>query len=98
MVVNAFFVAVLRLADLVLSIYTWVIIIRCIISWVMPIPYHPVARFFYRVTEPVLAPLRRIIPPIGGLDLSPLVAILLIYFLQTLIYYTLRSYLAYPAF
>jgi len=49
-------------------------------------------RFVYRVTEPVLGPLRRIIPPIGNIDISPIVAIFIIYFLQTLIYYTLRNF------
>ncbi len=68
--------------DVVLRLYTWVIIIRAIISWVNPDPYNPIVQFLYRVTEPVLRPIRRVLPPMGGIDLSPLVALLLIYFLQ----------------
>ncbi|NPA39967.1 MAG: YggT family protein [Thermodesulfobacteria bacterium] len=92
MVLDAFVVALLKLADLLLTIYIWLIIIRCVISWFFPFSFHPAVRFVYRVTEPVLGPLRRIIPPIGNIDISPIVAIFIIYFLQTLIYYTLRNY------
>lgn len=79
--IRAFF----QLLDLVLTIYIWLIIARAIISWVNPSPYHPVVRFLYRFTEPVLAPLRKIIPPIAGLDLTPLIVIFFIYFLQNLL-------------
>ncbi|QER41735.1 YggT family protein [Thermodesulfobacterium sp. TA1] len=82
-----------QLIDLFLSVYVWIIIARCIISWVNPYPYHPVVRFLYRVTEPVLAPARRIIPPIAGLDLSPIAVIFLIYFIQNLMQYLLVRYL-----
>lgn len=63
-----------------LSLYTWVIIIRALLSWVNPDPYNPLVRMLVAVTEPVLRPLRRLLPPhrMGGLDLSPLVAILLL--------------------
>jgi YggT family protein len=66
-----------------LTVYIWVIVIRALISWVSPDPYNPIVRFLYRVTEPVLRPVRRILPISGmGIDFSPLIAILIIYVLR----------------
>jgi YggT family protein len=75
--------AVARILDIVLGIYMWVIIIRALISWVNPDPYNPIVQMLYRVTEPVLNRIRRVIPAYSiGFDLSPIVAILAIIFLQ----------------
>jgi YggT family protein len=73
-----------------LSLYTWVIIIRALISWVSPDPANPIVRLLARLTEPVLAPLRRLLPPrsTGGLDLSPILAILAIQLVRYTIVYT----------
>ncbi len=82
-VVSQFFVAVARLVDLVLVAYMWIIIARALLSWVNPDPYNPVVRFLYRVTEPVLRPVRRRLPTMQmGLDLSPMIVLLGIYFLK----------------
>jgi YggT family protein len=72
-----------KILDVVLSLYTWVIIIRALLSWVNPDPYNPIVQFLYRATEPVLRPVRRWLP-FGnfGIDLSPIVVILAIMFLQ----------------
>ena len=71
---------VVRLIMLVLDIYTWVIIAAAVISWVTPNPYNPVVRLLRRLTEPVLAPIRHLLPPwkTFGLDFSPMIVILLI--------------------
>jgi len=62
-----------------LDIYSFIIIIRIFISWINPDPYNLVIRFLYSVTDPVLNPMRRIIPPIGGMiDISPMIVLLLI--------------------
>ena len=74
--------ALAQVLDMALSLYMWAIIIRALLSWVNPDPYNPIVRFFYGITEPVLARIRRVLPPIGGIDLSPLVAILAIVFLK----------------
>ncbi len=75
--------ALAKIIDIGLTIYMWIIIGRALISWVNPDPYNPIVTFLYRVTEPVLAPIRRWIPPRGmGIDISPIVVILVIYFLQ----------------
>ena len=71
---------IVRLIMLVLDLYTWVIIAAAVISWVTPNPYNPVVRLLRRLTEPVLAPVRQLLPPwkTFGLDFSPLVVILVI--------------------
>ena len=68
--------SVLRLVHLFLRIYFFIIIAYVILSWISPGNYNPAANLLSSMAEPVLAPLRRLIPPIGGLDLSPLFAIL----------------------
>ncbi|MBI5166437.1 MAG: YggT family protein [candidate division NC10 bacterium] len=68
--------------NIFLTVYLWIIIIRAVISWVNPNPWNPIVQFLYRSTEPVLQPIRRLLPIGGGIDFSPLVAILGIYFLQ----------------
>lgn len=83
-------VMVARLLDLVLNVYMWVIIVRALISWVSPDPYNPIVKFLHRVTEPVLAPIRRwlgnMVPAMRfGMDLSPLLVIMVIMFLQSLL-------------
>jgi YggT family protein len=72
-----------KVLGVVLNIYLWVIVIRALISWVNPDPYNPIVQFLQRVTEPVLRPLRKLVPTRKlGIDLSPLIAILIIYFLE----------------
>ena len=91
-VMGNFLGAVARLLDLVLWAYLWLIIIRALLSWVNPDPWNPVVQFLTRVTEPILAPIRRRVPSWRiGIDLSPLVAILAIYFVQWFLVGTLRD-------
>lgn len=77
-----FFVAVAGVLNLVLTLYFWILIARAILSWVNPDPRNPIVRFLHNATEPVLYPVRRVLPYMGGVDLSPLVVIAVIYFLQ----------------
>lgn len=82
-VIGQFMIAVAKLVNFALWAYMWIIIIRAILSWVNPDPYNPIVRFLYMATEPVLRPIRYRLPAWQtGLDLSPLVVILIIYFLQ----------------
>jgi len=74
--------AVAYILKIVLNIYMWIIIGRALISWVNPDPYNPIVKFLYRATEPLLYRVRRVLPVMGGLDLSPLVVVLAIVFLQ----------------
>ncbi|MBI5328127.1 MAG: YggT family protein [Deltaproteobacteria bacterium] len=74
-----------------LTIYMWIIIIRALISWVNPDPYSPIVRFLYQATEPVLYPIRRKLPFMGGIDLSPIIVLLVILFLQVFLVKTLNE-------
>jgi YggT family protein len=80
-VLREFLLAAAWLLEYVLWAYMWVIIIRALLSWVNPDPWNPIVRFLYQVTEPVLRPIRRRLP-FTGIDFSPVVVILVIYFLQ----------------
>jgi YggT family protein len=74
--------AIAQVVSVVLWAYMWILIARAVISWVSPDPYNPIVRFLYRVTEPVLRPIRQRMPMAGGIDFSPMIVILAIYFLQ----------------
>jgi YggT family protein len=77
-------IAVARIIDIALTLYMWIIIIRAVLSWVNPDPYNPIVRLLYQVTEPVMALVRRWIPLRGmGIDLSPMIILLAIVFLQS---------------
>ena len=76
-----------NLLVLLLYLYTWIIIIRAVMSWMNPDPKNPLVKALYVVTEPVLKPLRALIPParLGGIDISPILAIVLIQILRYLL-------------
>ena len=72
---------------LVLNIFIFAIIIHAILSWINPDPYNPVSGILFSITRPVLEPFRSIIKPVGGLDLSPLVALIALMFIERLVVY-----------
>ena len=83
-------ISVAKIADTLLEIYKWVIIISALISWVNPDPYNPIVRFLYSVTEPVFRPIRRLIGyRLGPIDISPIIVILAIIFIQSFLVRTL---------
>ena len=86
-----FFFAVAGVLNLVLTMYLWIIIIRALLTWVNPDPRNPIVRFLHNATEPVLYPVRRALPFMGGIDLSPLVVIVAIYFLQIFLVSSLQD-------
>jgi YggT family protein len=83
----------LRLIQAVLSIYVWVLIASVVLSWLVAFnvintrnrAIYLIGDVIYRLTEPALRPIRRVLPNLGGIDLSPLVLLLGIYFLQRVI-------------
>jgi YggT family protein len=84
--------ALANLLHLLLQAYFWIIIARAVLSWVSPDPFNPIVRFLYRVTEPVLRPIRHRLPTLAiGIDLSPMVVILAIFFLDSFLISTLRD-------
>ena len=70
-----------------LGMYSWVIIAAALMTWVSPDPRNPIVMFLRRVTEPVLEPVRRMLPPwkTGGLDLSPLIVLIAIQFVERVV-------------
>jgi YggT family protein len=90
---NAFAAAALELVYSLLNLYIWVLIVNAVLSWLVAFdvvnPHNRLVRLIgdisYRLTEPALRPIRRFLPVMGGLDLSPLALIFIIYFLQSFI-------------
>ena len=91
-ILGNFIVAIAQIIGVILTILTWIIIIRALISWVNPDPYNPIVQFLYRVTEPILMPIRRILPAMGGFDLSPIVALVGIMFIRSYVVRTLIEF------
>ena len=82
--------ALATILDYALTIANWLIIIRALLSWVNPDPYNVIVQFIYKVTEPLLAPFRRLVPAYStGIDLSPIFALLAIWFLKLFLVRTL---------
>ena len=87
--------AVLDIVLIVLDLYVWLLIASAILSWLIAFNVvntrnqfvAAVAEFLYRITEPVLAPIRNILPNLGGLDISPIILILIILFIERVITY-----------
>jgi YggT family protein len=61
------------------------ILVRVLFSWIRPDPYNPFVRMIHLVTDPVLQPLRRVIPPMGMLDITPIVALILLQIIQQVV-------------
>lgn len=86
--------AVLSTIDLALGIYWWILIASAIFSWLYAFnvvnPRNQVVGmigdFLFRATEPVLRPIRRVLPDLGGIDISPIVVLLIIYFLRVFLW------------
>ncbi|MEA2115390.1 MAG: YggT family protein [Thermodesulfobacteriota bacterium] len=86
-----FILAIAKLLNFALSAYIWIVIGRAVISWVNADPYNPIVRFLIQVTDPILLRIRRYIPSMGGFDLSPMILILAIVFLQSFLVPTLTQ-------
>jgi YggT family protein len=85
-------VAFATILEYILTVANWLIIIRALLSWVNPDPYNTIVQFLYKVTEPMLAPFRRLVPAYSiGIDLSPIFALLAIWFLKLFLVRTLFS-------
>jgi YggT family protein len=83
-------IAAATILDYLLTIASWLIIIRALLSWVNPDPYNPIVQFLHRTTEPMLAPFRRLVPVYTiALDLSPIFALISIWFLKLFLVRTL---------
>ncbi len=75
-----------RFLQLLCEVLTMAILLRAILSWFSPRPTNILVNILHQITEPILAPLRRIIPRVGMLDFTPLVAILLLQLISYLLF------------
>jgi YggT family protein len=78
--------------DVFFTLLSLAILARVLLSWVRVSPYHPAVDFLYRITEPILAPLRRIIPPLGMVDISPVIALILLQIIQQILVAIIRGF------
>ena len=92
LIVANFFEAIAVVLDYGLSLYMWIVIAGAVLSWVSPDPYNPIVRFINTATEPVFYQIRKRLPVnLGGIDVSPIVVILAIVFLQTFVVQSLHG-------
>ncbi|MDI6710602.1 MAG: YggT family protein [Thermoanaerobacterales bacterium] len=68
----------IQLVNVAFQVYSWLMIARILLSWVRHDPRNPIIRFIYEITEPFLGLFRRIIPPIGMVDISPIAAFIVL--------------------
>ncbi len=90
---NRLIIDILWFISYLLTIYVWILIAQAVMSWLIAFnvvnPYNQVVRaigeFLYRITEPVLRPIRNLLPNLGGIDISPVIVILIIFFIQSVV-------------
>jgi YggT family protein len=86
--------SLILLVDIVLNIYTWLLIAWVVMSWLISFDIintrnrlvYVVSDFLYRITEPVLRPIRRVVPNISGIDISPVILLLLIWLIRDMMF------------
>lgn len=83
-IIKVFKISLYSLSD-ILFYLMWLVIIRAFMSWISPDPRNPIVQIIFSITEPILLPFRRIIPPIGFIDLSAIVAIIILQLLRNLL-------------
>ncbi|HNR67839.1 MAG TPA: YggT family protein [bacterium] len=88
---GSLFIALADLLHLLFTLFTYAVIARVLVSWLSVRHDSSLVAYLYKITEPVLAPIRKLIPPVAGLDLSPAAVILLIHFLDRFLVGTLRQ-------
>lgn len=90
-VLSNFLVAFAKVLEIIFTIAYWLILIRALVSWVNPDPYNPIVQFLYKTTEPILYPIRSILPSSFriGIDISPIIAFLSLIFLRSFLVQTL---------
>jgi YggT family protein len=82
-VFSNFLKATAGVLDMILNLYWWIVLARVVVSWVNADPYNPIVRFLYNATEPLLYRIRRSLPIFfGGIDFSPVIVLVAIYFLR----------------
>ncbi|MEA8961288.1 YggT family protein [Campylobacter jejuni] len=93
MVIDSFIISIFQVLQIVINIYTWIIIITALLSWVNPDPYNPIVQILYKLSYPAYALVRKIPTRIGNIDLAPLIIALALQFLGIFLGNILRSIL-----
>ncbi len=90
-ILSNFLIGLANILSIIFTIAWWLILIRALLSWVNPDPYNPIVQFLYKTTEPILYPIRKILPESlkFGIDISPIIAFLAIVFLRSFLIQTL---------
>ena len=70
----------------IIELYTLIVFVAIVASWMRPPPSNPIVQFVHALTEPALAPIKRLVPPVGGLDFSPMVLLIGLQLLKGLFY------------
>jgi YggT family protein len=83
--------AVAKIIDFTVTLYIFAVIARVILSWMQYDPYSQIIRFIYNITEPVLIRIRQVIPTFGGIDISPMILIFVLYILEGFVVSTLND-------
>mgnify|MGYP001145102780 CR=1 FL=1 len=81
-IIGNFIIFFANILDIILTVYSFIVIASVVISWINPNPYNPIVRFVYKATEPILSPIRNLLPFRLPVDISPLILLLLIYLVQ----------------
>ncbi len=89
--------SVLGIVSLLVNIYFFALLAMIILSWVAPGSNHPAIYLLYQITEPIMAPLRKLLPPMGGLDFSPILVFILINIIQIVLSHLANSVGLHPA-
>jgi YggT family protein len=88
--IGYFIQAVAGLLDMLLSFAMIVVIARAVLSWVSPDPYNPIVRIINQLSEPMIFPVRRRVPYFSGIDFSPMIVLMIIFFLQNFLVQSLQ--------
>jgi len=89
-IVGYFLQAIAAVLNIALNIALIAVVARAVLSWVSPDPYNPIVRIINQISEPILFPIRKRVPYFSGIDLSPIIALMLIYFLDIFLVQTLH--------
>lgn len=91
-IIGNFLFGLAKILNIALTVYMWIIIAQAVLSWVNPDPFNPIVRIINQITEPVLSRVRRYVPTVfGGIDLSPIVVLLAVIFLQAFLVQSLMQ-------
>lgn len=93
MVIGTLLNAIATIVSMLINLYVWVIVIAALVSWVRPDPYNPIVQVLKRMTEPLYAKIRSIIPTaINGIDFTPLILAVLLKFIDLSLVQILANY------